>query len=225
MQLWETFLVVIGGNTVLLAVFAWLAKSLTMHHFSKDLEVFKSNLKVDADAEMERIKHELSLGTIEHQVKFAKLYERRGEVIGKIYSLLVKTDRAVQMFRTTLSHEIVKTSEEDKKKIVQRVQEASSELYKYFDENRIYLPDCVCPALEKLSKNVYSQAARPIIPSQPLFSIAEGLSWEEQVQKGEDWKQKHKNEHEEYWEFFQLEVPRLRRILEQELKALMGVSE
>lgn len=48
----------------------------------QDTENFKHNLNFEA----EKFRHELNTASIEHQIKFTKLYEERGQVIKLIYN-------------------------------------------------------------------------------------------------------------------------------------------
>jgi len=51
---------------------------------------FKAKLKADADIEIERLKSSLQIEAAEHQVRFAKLHKKRGEIIAELYALLVE---------------------------------------------------------------------------------------------------------------------------------------
>lgn len=53
MEIWQSVLLAIGGNTVLLAVLAWVAKSLFGSVLSRDLEHHKSDLARDAQQAIE----------------------------------------------------------------------------------------------------------------------------------------------------------------------------
>jgi hypothetical protein len=89
METWQTILLAIGGNTALLAVLAWLARTLISQSFSRDLERHKAALTSQTQSATERLRHELQLIAQEHQVTFSKLQERRANVIAEAYGLLV----------------------------------------------------------------------------------------------------------------------------------------
>lgn len=75
MEIWQSILLAIGGNTVLLAVLAFVAKSLFEKVLTRDTKKFESDLKAKSDAEIERLKNQLQIRSIEHQVRFSRLHE------------------------------------------------------------------------------------------------------------------------------------------------------
>ena len=74
----------------MLAVLAYLAKSLIEHKLSRDVSKFQSDLKAASDAAIERLKSDLQLHAIEHQVRFSRLHEKRATVIAELNSLLAE---------------------------------------------------------------------------------------------------------------------------------------
>src|SRR5687767_12726633 len=98
MTTWDAIIVAFGGNVALLAVLAWLARSLVGQLIAKDLEQFKANLASVSVVAAERLKHELQLSAQEHQVVISKLHERRAQVVAETYSLLVEAQWAAQDF-------------------------------------------------------------------------------------------------------------------------------
>ena len=95
MEIWQTVLLALGGNAVLLAVLGWLSKSFVNQLLTKDIEVFKSRLEMKSEAEIQKIKYHLEKSTIEHQQKISRLYEKRSEVIAETYGALVHCYRDV----------------------------------------------------------------------------------------------------------------------------------
>lgn len=87
METWQIIiLLVLGGTPVL----KWFVKSLIEKMLAKDLERFRASLNSEANSTIERLKHELQLVSLEHQVRFSKLHEKRAEVIAELYGLLVE---------------------------------------------------------------------------------------------------------------------------------------
>src|ERR1035437_8597129 len=96
MEPWCSILASVGCNAVTLGVLAWLARSFGSQLLAKDLEKFKADLSAASSSASERLKHELQLTALEHQVTFSKLHERRAEVIAELYGLLVEVQWASQ---------------------------------------------------------------------------------------------------------------------------------
>jgi hypothetical protein len=63
--------------------------------------MFKTRIKADADIEIERVKNSLQIVAIEHQVRFAKLHEKRAQVIADLYKQLVDLHRHGAFFVET----------------------------------------------------------------------------------------------------------------------------
>ena len=77
METWQTILLAFGGNAALLAVLGLLGKSMLDKLIVRDTKQFESELKAKTDATIEHLKNELQLKTIEYQVKFSRLHEKR----------------------------------------------------------------------------------------------------------------------------------------------------
>src|SRR5712692_5646461 len=90
MEAWQTILLAFGGNAALLAVLGILGKSFLDKLIVRDTKQFESDLKAKSDAAIEHLKNELQLRTIEHQVRFSRLHEKRAVVIAELYGHLVE---------------------------------------------------------------------------------------------------------------------------------------
>lgn len=207
MQLWEVLLLAFGGNAVLLGVLGWLGRSLASQLLAKDLERFKSELTAASSSTAERLKHELQLASTEHQVRYAKLHERRAEVIAELYTLLAETQWASQAFVAVFEF----AGEPPKSEKYVTAMNKAAEFYRFFDKNRIYLPAGLCAKLEEFVRAMRRQV------------IGFGVY----VDKDEKYLPEHVHKQKfEAWtkaaEYFDTEVPKAREALESELRAILG---
>jgi phosphate/sulfate permease len=72
---------------------SWISerlKSSIKHEYDEKIETHKAQLKAQSDLEAERLRSQLNIASIEHEVKFAGLHNKRAEVIAELYSLLVQ---------------------------------------------------------------------------------------------------------------------------------------
>ncbi len=136
MDVWQSVLLAIGGNAALLAVLGLLSKSLLEKVLARDSARFESEIKAKADATIEHLKTELQLKTIEHQVRFSKLHERRATVIAELNGHLVEALWEAESFLSPMEW----AGEPDKKEKHITAMNKLAELYRYFDKHRIYLP-------------------------------------------------------------------------------------
>ena len=130
---------------VFLAAAVFLIKAIVSQLLLKDAEEFKVQLQ----SEVERLKSSLQKVATEHQIRFAKLHEKRALVVAEIYSRLVETHRTAREF---VFGDI--QSEERSAK----AQEMVWDDYRFIEVNRIYLPETVCALVDqfeaKLRKTV-----------------------------------------------------------------------
>jgi hypothetical protein len=207
MEVWQTILLAIGGNTALLAVLAWLARTLISQSFSRDLERHKAALLSETQSATERVRHDLQLVAQEHQVTFSKLHERRAAVIAEAYGLLVEAYWAGSSFASPIDF----SGEPEKREKYVSAMNAMSEFYRFFDKNRIYLPEPICEAIDSLTKEMRSQVLRmggyikykdDALPPAALEKKWEAL--------------------DKAWDYFEKQAPAAKSLLEKELRLLIG---
>lgn len=209
MEIWQTILLALGGNAALIAVLGWLAKSLVERHLAKDTEKFKSQLAAETNSTIERLKHELQLVTVEHQIRFSKLHEKRAEVIAELYSRLVEAYWASQNFVAIVEW----SGEPSKEEKYVTAMNKTAEYFQFFDKHRIYLPEAVCELLETFVRNMRKKA----------IGFGVYVKYEDQHLPDHAMKRKHEA-WSNAWEYFETEVPKARAALENELRTILGAK-
>ena len=204
---WQLILLAFGGNAALLLVLGWLARRIVSQLLEKDIEKFKTELAAASNATTERLKYDLQLAALEHQVQFSKLHERRADVVAEVYGLLVETEWAGQSFASPLEY----TGGPPKAELYVTARNRATELYRYFCKNRIYLPADLCEKLEQVIPSLQG----PVIRFGVYVSGDEGsLSAEILEQKINVWMKAVR--------YFNSEVPEIRLALEKELRLILG---
>jgi hypothetical protein len=132
----------IGGVTVLIAISAWCARTLTVHWLAKDLEAHKVRLKEDSDRELESARANLKRAAFEYETRFGRLHEEIVRAILEVYPPLHELYQAVLSYLSPTEFSTEPTKE-DKLKIVA---EKSKALNTAYVKNRILFP-----------KNLYKQ--------------------------------------------------------------------
>jgi hypothetical protein len=210
MNSWQTILLAFSGNAALVAVLGYLGKSLLERIIVRDTKRFETELRAKSDITMERLKNELQLSTVEHQVRFSRLHEKRAEVIADLYGLLVEALWEAESFLSPMEW----AGEPAKKEKHQTAMSQLVKLYRYFDQHRIYLPRGVCASLEKLISEVRSQ----VINFGVYVNFGDSSINEEfDRNKREAWASG--------WRSIKNEVPLARNSLENEFRALLGHTE
>lgn len=72
MDPWQTLLLAFGGNAALLAILVFLAKSLVEKLIVRDTKIFEADLKSKTDAEIERVKSEMSRNLESYKIQLKK---------------------------------------------------------------------------------------------------------------------------------------------------------
>ncbi len=209
MDTWQTILLAFGGNAALLAVLGVIGKSFLDKLIVRDTKQFESDLKAKSDAAIEHLKNDLQLRTIEHQVRFSRLHEKRAAVIAELYGHLVEALWEAESFLSPMEW----TGEPNKKEKHQQAMNKLVELYRYFDKHQIYLPPEVCASLEALVQNVRSQVIK--------FGV--WVRYEE-YELTEDSHTKKFDAWDSGWDAIKNQVPIARKSLENEFRALLGAA-
>jgi hypothetical protein len=199
--------VITGGGSVLLGAAAWLIKTVLNHKLTRDADAFRTQLKSDADMEIERLKNSLQMVAVEHQVRFSKLHETRAEVIAELYKRLVDAHRHGELFFTTREGNPTPSQEEEFEKIRQEVYDLSL----FIEQHRIYLPDSVCRLLDQFVGDV-----RGNVFAAGVFGRIQNPT-EQTIQQSRDAFTKGYKE-------FEKEIPEARRVLEIEFRKILGVE-
>ncbi|MBC7755382.1 MAG: hypothetical protein H7Z20_01830 [Bdellovibrio sp.] len=146
MDLWQTLAAAVLGNAIVLAVLGWLGKSLLEKLIQRDSKQFEIELKAKVDTTLEQFKNELQLRSIEHQIKLSRLHERRATVIAELNALLAEVMWEAESFLSLMEF----AGEPSKQEKHQATMNKLTEFFRYFDKNRIYLPQKLCETTEKI---------------------------------------------------------------------------
>lgn len=207
METWQTLLLAFGGNAALLAVLGILAKSLLEKLIIRDTKRFESDLKAKSDAAIEHLRNELQLKTIEHQVLFSRLQEKRASVIADMNGLLAEVLWEAESFLSPMQW-VGEPPQEEKHRIAMN---KLAEFFRFFDKHRIYLPAELCVSLEKLVLEVRSHVIK--------FGVY--MKYDDPHLNAHTREQKDKALIEG-WDAIKNQVPQARKVLEDEFRALLG---
>lgn len=197
---WNDIIKTIGTNAVFLAILGFVARSIFNQLLSRDVEKFKIELQSTNDKELARLRSELERTTFEHQTRFVKLYDKRAEVIGNIYPLIIDAEaRCISLAPTFLD-----VPEVPEEKLISQAFAATRDLGTYFDRNRLYLDTELCSDIDTLLKKLSTSS---------LMFQASKLK-ENESNKERIW-------NEGYQEFIN-EVPKVKSNLEKKFRELLG---
>ena len=177
-----------------MAVIGFVARSVFSQFLSRDLERYKANLLAEHNREMERLKAEIRTNAFEHETRFARLHDKRLEVVAELYKLLVHTNVAFVTWIAPLSS--ASLTMEEKRKVAE---DAANSFFAFFDENQIYLDEELCALIVRLRDSFRLAWANFNIKPCPT-----------------EWTK--------VWEQFQSEIPPLRIEIEKRVRIMLGVN-
>jgi hypothetical protein len=147
-DIFKTLGVVLIGSGVL----AFLVRSLFSQLLSRDIEKFKADLENRNNIEIERLRTELKRIAFEHETRYARLHERRAEVLEELFKRLVRAyDAFASRFRP--GQFPGEPSIEEKTK---RASGLADEFIQYFIENRLFIDQPLAERIITVNNNFQS---------------------------------------------------------------------
>ena len=201
---WQDIITTLGGQGLFLVAAAWVIKKLVSDRMAREAEEFKAELKANADVKIEQIKSILQMAALEHQVRFTRLHERRGEVIFELYKRLLEAhDYAMQFIYKGTGDPDQERSARDK----------MSELYGFVELNQLYLPSSVYLLLKEFQTRLRDS----VILVTVYWTRAEFSTTEMRQRKNEVIREASTT--------LETDLPALRHSLEAEFRTLLGVAD
>ena len=168
-----------------MAAVGWLIKTLVSQRLTKEADAFRAKLQSSADqfkiqlqssadVEIERLKASLQQVATEHQIRFAKLHEKRALFIAELHNLLVEAPAHAGQFIFQNVRD-----QDEAEKATRKV----LELYRFINIHRIYFPDSVCGLLDKSVRPDYA-SRRPGEIDRICLDVSKAerlLGWNPQV--------------------------------------------
>ncbi len=133
---WAEIIKFVGGGTAFLMVSAWFIRSLMQQLISRDLERFRSDLRLSGEREIESLKSLLSIEATKEQIRFSKLQERRADVIAEAYKKLVALNSAGMV----LTYDPLENDDDDLRRNADEFIDRYFEFRSFIEESAIYFP-------------------------------------------------------------------------------------
>lgn len=144
---------ILGTGLINFIFRTWISeriKNTIKSEYDQKLETHKAILKSQSDVEIERLKSQLALIGIEHQIKFSKLHEIRAEVVAETYEKLKdlhhKLGEYVQIFEPA--------GGKPKNERRQSAYESHETFRSYFQTKLIFFPKPTADKLEKINRDL-----------------------------------------------------------------------
>jgi len=183
----------------------WLWKVLFEKFILRESKRIELELQEKSQAAIEKLKNDLELRAI----AFSRLHEKRASVIAKMNSLLTETLWAAESALSVVQW----AGEPSEREKLDAAGKKLTELFRYFDKHRVYLPVPLCEALESLIREV-----RRHVIGYGVYLTSSEETLPEHARKA-----KHKVLMDGY-KYLKNNIPKIRQQLENEFRALLGPS-
>ena len=134
--MWKEIAGQLGMFGIGVAALGVLSKMLLTHLFDQGIEKYKLGLQAAHDVEMEKLRNDLTLKSIEHEIRFRSIHERQATVIAETYAKIHDVQKAVSSY-VAIFEEGGEPSKEEKLKLVANAYEAFRAC---FYPQRIFFP-------------------------------------------------------------------------------------
>jgi hypothetical protein len=130
---WLEVLSQLGVFGIGIGALGWLARTITVHWLNKDVEQYRSKLQNAHDVEMEKLRSDLRLRAIEHEIRFRSIHEKQARILARTYAKLHDVYKAVSSFVKLVEWDSEPSKEEKHKHFV----DAYEAFRNYFFPSRI----------------------------------------------------------------------------------------
>ena len=147
-------------TAILFAVLIFLSKSwiserlknAIKNEYDEKLESHKSTLMAENGRILEKLKAELQLVTISHQIQYSKLHEERAMVIKELHKKLDKLGQDIHSLVNPMQW-VGESPIEEKNKIAF---ESGKDFEQYYRGNKIFFSKSLCKMIDEVQKQIYS---------------------------------------------------------------------
>ncbi len=180
----------------------YLAKMISAHLLTRDVERFRAELKASHDTAIEHLRADLRIQAFERETTFSRLHDKRVQVIEELYRKMAEV--SLEMTRL-MSQTQVKggpsLEEQD-----QKAGKAADDFLEYYLYHQIYFDRSLCDRLQAFNGKLYDGW------------VAFRMSKSPTIDSGA-----HRNERSQAaWKAISEDLPMIRREIESAFRSLLG---
>ncbi len=139
------------STSAITVAITYLAKLIIDKFMESRIEQYKNSLQIKTESfrqnlsfEAEKFKHELNIKSVEHQIRYSKLYEERGQLLKLLYNLLLDLENSLKNLTTIFQGpEWITDTERDRE-----VGESIYNLRKELEQNQIFFTLMLCEKID-----------------------------------------------------------------------------
>jgi hypothetical protein len=180
-------------------------KNAIKHEYDVKFEAYKTQVKAEADATLERLRADLQIAATEHQIRYSRIFATQAEVISQTYGKLITLRDAVGRYVHPVTAENMPSLEERRKV----VGSAYADFREYFEPRRLFFPAPIASQIQEFSGKLHKTAF------EFLYTVETDIG-------------RHKNKLDHWlqaWDFVEKETPKLMEKLEGEFRDRLGITK
>lgn len=153
---------------------------------------------------IESFRAKLRAEGLEHEIRFARLHERRVDVVAELYEKLVDAERAFASWVSPMQE----AGEPSKSEKGKAAGEAGNALRTFFLRNRIWLDEALCAQIADIDKRLFGTSVR--------YTMYHPEDSSTRTEYLEQW--------QKAWHDVQDDIPPLREAIERRFREMLGVT-
>lgn len=166
--------------------------------------LIKQLFKQSFNKDLEKFKADLSKEAIQFRIRYEKLHSERAEVVREVYKKISRTHRALKSYVNILQLSGETPEEEKRKKAMSEI----ADLIVYCDENRIFFEKKLSEEIDSLLQNFVKICNQ--------FNCSK-LEMDGNHRDVKEW--------DKAWRQISEETPKVRKIIEDKFREIIGINE
>lgn len=209
-------------TTVVLCALGWVARKVIERWFVRNLEGYRADLQARNTKELEALRMDLRLSSFEHETRFAKLHERRAEILVDIYRQLLRVQDALTSITLSVGPSRGTLSNVDFDAAVEEIDTFAT----LVREGRIYFSERLCGVFEVLNLEWLNTFRAAVYLNRGTADVADAYEFSTAENSEETLLVRH--EYEDWVDLLHKAtktIPNIRKDIEKEFRTILGVEQ
>ena len=149
---WDMLLTTLGTSLLGSGLIVYLAKIISTHLLTRDVERFRAELKTSHDTALEHLRADLRIQAFERETTFSRLHDKRVQVIEELYKRIAAVSLAMNRLMSDIQVKEGASLEER----AQIAADAADDFLEYYLFHQIYFDQTLCDTLQAFNEKMRS---------------------------------------------------------------------
>jgi hypothetical protein len=183
------------------ALIVYLAKTISGHLLTRDVERFRAELKASHDTAIEHLRADLRIQAFEQETTFSRLHDKRVQVIEELYKRIAVVNLAMNRLMSDVQVKGGPSLEEQ----AQKAADAADDFLEYYLHHQIYFDQTLCDKLQAFNEKMHGAWV--------AFNMSKCMV-DSGTQRHETW--------QAAWKAISEDLPKIRREIESSFRSILG---